>query len=484
MGSREGEIFVVGSDKRYAENKSPLSSSLVTYHASRLTMRILIIGGNAAGMTAASRAKRLDPRLDVTVLEKGPFISYSTCGIPYFMADEVSSDSLVTFTPASLKEKRDIRAHVHTHVEAVHPSRKRVEVRRQDTGEALTFRFDRLLLATGVRPAQPDIPGTSLENVFSITSLDDAIRIRPSLERAGRVAIVGGGYVGLEMAEALRKKNKRVTIFEQRDHVMPGVDADMARIIEYELLRHEVKIKTGLPVEALVGDGEHVTGVKTRESQMVSPADAVMLDTGVVPNVELSRDAGVRLGATGGIAVSEYMETNVPGIFAAGNCAEAFCMLRRRPILHHIGTVAAKQGRVAGDNLTGRRTKFSGTVGTTILKVFDLGIGRVGLTSSEAAAERIRTVSVRIEALDRAAYSPGAGRIWIKLIADQESRRLIGAQSVGYGDVSKRIDVAATAIMASMTVADLSQLDLAYTPPYGSLWDPLLVAAQALLKKM
>ena len=457
-------------------------ASLITRHS--LPMRIVIIGGNAAGMTAASRAKRLDPRLDVTVLEKGPFISYSTCGIPYFMADEVSSDALVAFTPARLKQKRDIEARVHAHVEAVHPSRKRVEVRRQDTGERLTFPFDRLVLATGVRPAHPGIPGTSLENVFSITSLEDAVRIRPSLDGAERVAIVGGGYVGLEMAEALRKKNKTVTIFEQRDHVMPGVDADMARIIEYELLRHEVKLRTGIPVEALVGEGKFVTGVKTRGSTGASPADAVMLDTGVVPNVELSREAGVRLGATGGIAVSEYMETNVPGIFAAGNCAEAYCMLRQRPILHHIGTVAAKQGRVVGDNLTGKRSKFPGTVGTTILKVFDLGVGRVGLTSSEASAERMRPVSVRIEALDRASYASGAGKIWIKLIADPDSRRLIGAQSIGYGDVSKRIDVAATAIMTSMTLQDLSQLDLSYTPPYGSLWDPLLVAAQALLKKL
>ena len=435
-------------------------------------------------MTAASRAKRLDPRLDVTVLEKSPFISYSTCGIPYFIADELSSEDLVTFTPGTLRQKRGIEAHVHADVEAVFPSRKRVEVRRPDTGERQTFPFDRLLLATGVRPRHPDIPGTSLGNVFSILSLDDAVRIRSSLDSAERVAIVGGGYVGLEMAEALRKIHKSVTLFEQANQVMGGIDSDMARIIEYELLRHGVEVRTGTPVEALVGDKETVKGVKLRGSLGVSPADSVLLDTGVVPNVELSREAGIRLGATGGIAVNEYMETNVASIFAAGNCAEAYCLLRHRPILHHIGTVAAKQGRIVGDNLAGGRSKFSGTVGTTILKVFDLGVGRVGLTSTEALAERMKTVSVRIEALDRAAYFPGARKIWIKLIADRDNRRLIGAQSIGYGDVSKRIDVAATAIMSSMTVQEVSQLDLSYTPPYGSLWDPLLVAAQALLKKL
>jgi NADPH-dependent 2,4-dienoyl-CoA reductase/sulfur reductase-like enzyme len=210
----------------------------------------------------------------------------------------------------------------------------------------------------------------------------------------------------------------------------------------------------------------------------------VLLDTGVEPNVDLAREAGVQIGVTGAISVNSHMETNVPGLYAAGNCAETWCPLRRRPVLDYIGTVAAKQGRVAGENMAARRTSFMGGIGTTILKVFDLAVARTGLSTQEAAAESMPIVSARIEALDRAGYDPAARKIWVKLLAERESRKVIGAQVVGYGDASKRIDVAATAITAGMRVDELAQLDLAYSPPYGTLWDPLLIAAQAILRKM
>jgi NADPH-dependent 2,4-dienoyl-CoA reductase/sulfur reductase-like enzyme len=210
----------------------------------------------------------------------------------------------------------------------------------------------------------------------------------------------------------------------------------------------------------------------------------VLLDTGVAPRVELARDAGIQIGVTGAISVNAHMETNVPGIFAAGNCAETFCAIRRRPVLNYIGTVAAKQGRVAGENLAARKTKFLGAIGTTVLKVFDLAVARTGLCSDDAAADSIPIVSARVEAPDRAAYYPTSRKIWVKLIAERESRKIVGAQAVGYGDASKRIDVAAAAITAGLRVDELAQLDLAYSPPFGNLWDPLLVAAQAVLRKM
>jgi NADPH-dependent 2,4-dienoyl-CoA reductase/sulfur reductase-like enzyme len=445
--------------------------------------QIVIVGGNAAGLTAASRARRLDPRLEITVLEKGPHVSYSTCGVPYYVAGDVRSEDLISFTPARLKSERNIEAQTSVAVEAVLPSKKRVEGRRTETGEPVSFHFDRLLLATGVRPRIPEIPGTDLDNVFSITTLDDALRFRPAIEAATKVVIVGGGYVGLEMAESIRRLGKNVTLFERQGQVMPTMDADMARIVEYEMERHGVRVRTSCPVEALVGNEGQVTGLKARGVLGFEPADAVLLDTGVVPNTALADSAGIQTGTTGAIAVNDYMETNVPGIYAAGNCAEAFCLQRRRPVTHYVGTVAAKQGRVAGENLAGRRSRFTGTIGTTILKVFDLAVGRTGLSSAEAATERIQAVSARIEAYDRAGYYPGRQKIWIKLIADRESRKLVGAQSAGYGDVAKRIDVAATAITTGLTVDELSQLDLAYTPPYGSLWDPLLVAAHVLLRE-
>jgi NADPH-dependent 2,4-dienoyl-CoA reductase/sulfur reductase-like enzyme len=235
----------------------------------------------------------------------------------------------------------------------------------------------------------------------------------------------------------------------------------------------------------LVGGADGgVNAVKAASGLGMDPADMVLLDTGVQPNVELAREAGIQIGVTGAISVNAYMETTLPGIFAAGNCAETFCAIRRRPVLSYIGTVAAKQGRVAGENMAARRTKFAGAIGTTVVKVFDLAVARTGLCSVDAASEGVAAVSARIEAPDRAGYYPSARKIWVKLIVERESRKLIGAQAAGYGDISKRIDVAATAIMAGMRVDELAQLDLAYSPPYGNLWDPLLTAAHAVLRKM
>lgn len=446
--------------------------------------KILIIGGNAAGLTAASRAKRLDPRLSVTVVEKGPSISYSTCGIPYFLAKMVGAADLISYTPESFEKERGIHVQNNTRIDEIIPSRKRVTGTRTDTGERVELAYDRLLIATGVKPRLPDIPGTSLKNVFPLTNLDDALRINEAIGSVQRTAIIGAGYVGLEMAESLHALGKSIHLYEKEPHVLPGMDADMAQIIEYELQRFGISLSTNAKVLALTGSEGRVTGVKAASGLGIQPADMVLLDTGVEPNVELARGAGIQIGVTGAISVNAHMETNVPAIFAAGNCVEAWCPIRKRPVLNYIGTVAAKQGRVAGENLAAARLRFHGAIGTTVLKVFDLAAARTGLCTDEAAAESIPIISARIEAPDRAVYYPGARKIWVKLIVERESRKLVGAQVVGYGDASKRIDVAATAITAGLRVDELAQLDLAYSPPYGNLWDPLLIAAQAVLRKL
>jgi NADPH-dependent 2,4-dienoyl-CoA reductase/sulfur reductase-like enzyme len=447
-------------------------------------VKIVIIGGNAAGLAAASRAKRIDPRLDVTVLEKGPHISYSTCGIPYYLANIVTASDLVSYTPETFEKDRGIKVHNQTRVDEISPSRKLVKTTRTDTGEQAEFSYERLLLATGVKTKIPEIPGTELNNVFTLIDLQDAIRINEALQHTKRVAIIGAGYVGLEMTECLQALGKTIHLYERESHVLPGIDADMAQIIEYELRRFGARVSVSANVLALVGADGRVAGVKAASGLGIDPADMVLLDIGVVPNVDLAGGADIQIGLTGAVSVNAYMETNVPGIFAAGNCAETFCSIRRRPVLNYIGTVAAKQGRVAGENMAARRTKFLGAIGTTVLKVFDLAVARTGLSSQDAAAESIPVVSARVEAWDRAAYYPSARKIWVKLIAEHESRKVIGAQVVGYGDASKRIDVAAAAITSGMRVDELAQLDLAYSPPYGNLWDPLLIAAQAVLRKM
>jgi NADPH-dependent 2,4-dienoyl-CoA reductase/sulfur reductase-like enzyme len=448
------------------------------------TENILIIGGNAAGLTAASRAKRINPRLNVTVCEKGPTISYSTCGIPYFLSKLVAADDLISYTPESFEKERGIKVLHNTRIEEIVPSRKRAMGNRTDTGERVELAYDRLLIATGVKPKLPDIPGTSLKNVFTLTNLEDAIRINNALGAAERVSIIGAGYVGLEMAECLQTLGKTVHLYERAPHVLPGMDADMGQIIEYELQRFGVRLSTNAKVLALTGAEDKVSGVKAASGLGIDPADLVLLDTGVEPNVDLAREAGIQIGLTGAISVNPYMETNVPAILAAGNCAETFCAIRRRPMLNYIGTVAAKQGRIAGENLAAGRAKFLGAIGTTIVKIFDLAAARTGLSSEDAAQDSIPTISARIEAPDRAGYYPAARKIWVKLIVERESRKLIGAQVTGYGDVSKRIDVAAAAITAGLRVDELAQLDLAYSPPYGNLWDPVLIAAQAVLRKL
>ncbi len=446
--------------------------------------RVLIVGGNAAGLTAASRAKRIDPRLNITVIEKLPQIAYSTCGLPYMLARLVSPDRLISFTPESFEKERGIKVHTRVRVESIVPGRRRVEAVQTDTGEKMEFAFDRLLLATGVKPRIPSIPGTSLSGVVTLANLQDALDAEGALASASHVAIIGAGYAGLEFAECLHVRGKPVTIFERAPQVLPSVDSDMAQIIEFELRRFGVQVATSAKVLALTGEGGKVNGVKTASSLGIAPADFVLIDTGVEPNTDLAREAGIHLGNTGGIAVDSHMETSFPGIFAAGNCAETFCAIRRKPVPSAIGTVAAKQGRIAGENLAARRAKFLGSIGTTVLKVFDLGVARTGLTSTEASGERMAVVSARIEADDRASYYPGARKVWVKLIVEREGRKLVGAQAVGYGDVSKRIDVAATAITGGMRIDEVAQLDLAYSPPFGSLWDPLLLAAQAILRQL
>jgi len=291
----------------------------------------------------------------------------------------------------------------------------------------------------------------------------------------------------LELAECFRTLGKAVHVFEKEPQVLSSVDTDMAQIIEYELRRFGVGISVNAKLLALVGsEGNQgrVNSVKTASGLGVTPADLVLLDTGVEPNKDLTAETDIRIGLAGGIAVNSSMETTVPGIYAAGNCAETWCPIRRRPVLNFIGTVAAKQGRIAGENMAARRSSFFGAIGTTVLKVFELNVARTGLTTKDAALEQMSVVSARIEAEDRTSYYPGARKLWVKLIVERSSRKLVGAQAVGYGDASKRIDVAATAVTAGMRIDELAQLDLAYSPPYNSLWDAVLIAAQAVMRKL
>ena len=449
--------------------------------------RILVVGGNAAGMTAASRAKRLDPGLDITVLEAGARIAYSICGLPYYLEGRVSDiRELELFTPETLRNERGIEARVHTRVTAISPTQRKIEVQDLGSGSRETLGYDKLLVATGYRPRRPDIEGVGLEGVFTASRLADGEAVQSWLDerKPRRAVLVGGGYVGLEMAEALSKRGLEVTLVDAAPQLFTALDPDMARRVEDALLRHGVRVMTGRRVRRLEGSRSGlVEVVELAKGALLIPAELVFVDIGVAPDVELASEAGIELGQSGAIAVSERMETNLAGIYAAGNCAETLHLVSGRPTTIPLGTVAAKQGRVAGENLAGRRNRFRGAVGTSVVKVFGVAAARTGLSSAEAVAAGFAVAEATIEGTFRARYF-GDAKGTVKVIADRGSGRLLGAQIVGSDEAALRIDVAATALTAKMTVHEASQLDLGYVPPLGALWNPFLVALNTLTREL
>ncbi len=449
--------------------------------------RILVVGGNAAGMTAASRAKRLDPSLEVTILEASSRIAYSICGLPYFLSGLVRDLSeLELFTPESLMNERGIEARVQCRVVELQASQRKIVVEHVRSGQRDTLGYDKLLVATGYRPITPDVVGAHLNGVFTASRLGDADAIASwlSSKRPRRAVLVGGGYVGLEVAEAMVARGLSVTLVEAATQIFSTLDPDMAKLVEDELSLHGVQVMTNRHVRRIAakGDGD-VDAVELSTGSLRIPAELVFVDVGVVPSVELAENAGVELGPTGAIQVNDRLETNLPGVYAAGNCAETHHLVSGRPSLIPLGTVAAKQGRIAGENLAGRHSRFIGAVGTSIVKVFDIVAAKTGLNLREAERDGFSAVESKILAPARAHYFGGAPAS-VKVIAERDSGRLLGAQIVGSAEAAAVIDVAATALTAGMTVRDAAQLDLAYAPPAGALWNPLLVAMNTLAREL
>lgn len=449
--------------------------------------RILVVGGNAAGMTAASRAKRLDPSLSVEMLEAGPRIAYSICGLPFAVAGRVSFSDLVLFTPETLRNERGIEARVNREAIEIQPSQKRVVALNRATGERETHLYDKLLLATGYRPLSPGIEGTDLKGVFTASRLEDgeAILAWITTASARRAVILGGGYVGLELSEALVERGLEVTVVERSASLLGSLDPDMASLVEAELERKGARVLTGRVAKRIAGTSSgRVEAVELATSSLRLPADLVFVDVGVAPRVELAAKAGIRLGPSGAIAVSEQLETSIPSIYAAGNCAECPHLVTGRPMTIPLGTVAAKQGRIAGENLAGRRSRFAGALGTSLVRVLGVTAAATGLSSEAAEREGFRSVAASIEGRFQASYLGSGAAAKVKVIAERASGRLLGAQIVGSAEGALRIDVLAAAITARMTVRDAAQLDLAYAPPSGALWNPILIAMNALSREL
>jgi NADPH-dependent 2,4-dienoyl-CoA reductase/sulfur reductase-like enzyme len=446
--------------------------------------RIVVVGGVAAGMSAASQARRRRPEAEVIVVERGPHVSYAACGIPYNIEDPSRTvDDLVVLTPPDVRE-RGIDLRLRHRACGVDPVRRVVTVQDLEGGATAELGYDALILATGAAPVQPPIPGLDHPKVFFLRELTDGRALKQHLAEAqpSRAVIVGAGYIGMEMAEVLRKRGLEVTVVERMDQAVPGYDPAIAGPVEESLARHGVFLETGVTVQAVEeGEGD---GVVVRTDRGSVPADVVLVAVGVRPRVELARSAGVKIGRTGAIAVDDGMRTSVASVFAAGDCAEARHVVSGRPTWIPLGTTANKQGKVAGANAVGASEAFAGIAGTAAFKVFDLEVGRTGLGSAEAAALGFDAVSAVSRHRSRAHGYPGGSPLTTCLVAERGTGRLLGAQMVGAGVVAKRIDVFATALAAGFTIEALEDLDLSYAPPFAPVYDPILIAASVARKRV
>jgi CoA-dependent NAD(P)H sulfur oxidoreductase len=446
--------------------------------------RLVVVGGVAAGLAAASRARRVNPRLEILVYEKGPDISYSACGLPHFISGLVSdADSLRVYSPEFFLTRRNIQVLTQHEVTEISVGRRRVTVSPRGGGLE-EIHYDHLVISTGAEPARPAIPGIDLSGIFHVNDLQTTVALKTFLEsgRPRKAAIVGAGYMGLEMAEALATRGMKVTIFERSKGLFEAVDDDVSAPIEKELEAHGVRLLKGAPVAALVGDSNaRVRRILWAGGE--AEIDCAVLAVGVRPRVRLAEEAGLKLGPTGAIAVNEFMETNEAAVYAAGDCAEAKHRVSGRPVYFPLGTTANKQGRVAGENAAGGRGRFAGIVGTAAVKVFSLEVARTGLSLEQAREAGFSARAATVRAPSRARYLGGKD-ILVKMIADRASGRLLGAQMLGVEGVAKRIDVLATALQTRMTVEQVSELDLSYAPPFSTVWDPILIAAQETLREL
>ena len=436
--------------------------------------RLLVIGGDAGGMAAASQARRLRPDLEIIALEKGSWTSYSACGIPYLIGGHIGAlEQLVARTPQEFRDRFRIDVRLRHQAAAIDLDRREVEVRDLDRERTFRLGFDQLMIGTGARPRTPDIPGIDHASVHGVQTLGDAAHLlaHPEASRAARVVVVGAGYIGLELAEAFTQRGASVTVVERGDEVMRTLDPDMGELIREAMCGHGVDVRCGV---ATLGFEDGV--VRTSDGDL--PADLVVLGLGVMPNAELAGDAGVELGAGGSIAVDRRQHTNVEGVWAAGDCSESTHLVSNRKLHIALGTVANKQSRVAGMNIGGGYATFPGVVGTAITKICTTEVSRTGLTEKEAARDGFSHHAVTIASTTTAGYLPEAEELRIKVVAERTSGRLLGAQIVGGAGSAKRIDVFATALHAGMTVEEMTHLDLAYAPPFSSVWDPILIAAR------
>ena len=440
-------------------------------------MKVVIVGGVAGGATAAARIRRLDEKAEIVVFERSGYISYANCGLPYYIGDVIEDPKDLTLqTPESFFTRFRVNMKVRHEVTAIHPEKKTVSVKNLKTGEEFEESYDKLILSPGAKPTQPRFSGTELDKVFTLRTVEDTLRIKKYINQnhPKSVVLAGGGFIGLELAENLRELGMDVTIVQNGKQLMNLFDYDMASFIHNEIRKHGVKLALGHTVEGFEDRDGGVDVLLKDEAPL--HADMVVLAIGVTPDTALAKEAGLELGIKGAIVVNDRMETSVPDIYAAGDAVQVKNFVTGDDALISLAGPANKQGRIIADNICGLDSRYNGSQGSSVIKVFDMTAALTGINERSAKAAGLDADTVILSPMSHAGYYPGGKVMTMKVVFEKDTYRLLGAQIVGYEGVDKRIDVLATAIRAGMKATDLKELDLAYAPPYSSAKDPVNMA--------
>lgn len=440
-------------------------------------MKVVIIGGVAGGATAAARIRRLDEQAEIIVFERSGYISYANCGLPYYIGDAITDPEALTLqTPESFFSRFQITMKVRHEVTAIHAERNVVSVKNLETGAEFEERYDKLLLSPGAKPSLPPVPGTDIDRLFTLRTVEDTFLIKDYInkKKPRSVILAGGGFISLELAENLRHLGMEVTIIQRPKQLMNPFDEDMASFIHSEMRSHGIRLLLGHTVEGFE-ETENGVRVLLKEEAPLS-ADMAVLAIGVSPDTRLAEMAGLKLGIKNSIIVNERMETSVPNIFAVGDAVQVKHFVSGEDSLISLAGPANKQGRIAADNICGKDSRYSGSQGSSIIKVFNMTAAVTGLNEKSAKKAGLSVDKVILSPMSHAGYYPGGKVMTMKVVFEKETYRLLGAQIVGYEGVDKRIDVLSTAIRAGMKATDLNELDLAYAPPYSSAKDPVNMA--------
>ena len=440
-------------------------------------MKVVIVGGVAGGATAAARIRRLDEHAEIVVFERSGYISYANCGLPYYIGGVIEDpEDLTLQTPESFYRRFRIHMKVHHEVIAIHPDRKTVSVKNLETGKVFEESYDKLLLSPGAKPVWPNLPGMESKKLFTLRTVEDTFRIKEFVDanKPKSAVMVGGGFIGLEVAENLRELGIEVTIVQRPKQLMNPFDADMASFIHNEVRKHGVKLALGYSVEGFVENGTGIDVLLKENAPLHT--DMVVLAIGVTPESALAREAGLALGIKNSILVNDRMETSIPDIYAVGDAVQVKHYVTGEGTLIALAGPANKQGRIAADNICGGDSRYLGSQGSSVIKVFDLTAAATGLNETNARKSGLDADAVILSPMSHAGYYPGGKVMTMKVVFEKETYRLLGAQIVGYDGVDKRIDVLATAIHAGLKATELKDLDLAYAPPYSSAKDPVNMA--------